>query len=333
MNNNNITKTAVLVNPVSANGKTGKRWPEIASQLKVEGLDFDCFMTGGPGQATDLTRRALQQGFRLVIAVGGDGTANEVINGFFTPEGPVSGEAAIAFIPSGTGNDLVDSLQVPRGSREAIRHLMDSPPRRLDLGRVRFTGADGNLCTRYFVNVAGLGLDGETVARVNRTSKALGGFVSFLWGTVITLLLYRNQEMAIAVDGESVYEGAVTLVAAGNGRCFGGGMCIAPRAVMDDGLLDIVIAQDMSKAELLALLPKVYKGRHLGHPRIKYLHGKKVTISSPGLVLLNIDDPEAGLWRIGGGSGYYQPGGRAGTDRLAKIIWGSWGRVKNGNGC
>lgn len=294
MNNTNITRVAAVVNPVSANGKTGKNWPEIASWLKAEGIDFDYWLTGGPGQATELTRRALQQGCDLVIAVGGDGTANEVINGFFTPEGPVSKTAAVAFIPSGTGNDLSDTLHIPRNHREAVKHLVSSPLRRLDLGRIKFTGHDGNFYSRYFVNVAGLGLDGDTVARVNRTSKALGGFVSFLWGTVISLLLYRNREMAIEVDGRLVFEGPVTTVAVGNGRYFGGGMCIAPQAVMDDGLLDIVIIHNMSKPDLLVNLPRVYKGSHLSHPRVESLCGRRVVINAPGVALLNLDGEQPG---------------------------------------
>lgn len=113
----------------------------------------------------------------------------------------------------------------------------------------------------YFVNIAGLGLDGDTVDRVNRTSKALGGFISFLWGTVASLMLYRNKEMAITVDDQPVFEGVVTIVAVANGRYFGGGMCIAPHAVMEDGLFDIVILHSLSKLNLLANLPKVYRGR------------------------------------------------------------------------
>ncbi len=294
LNRGDLTGAMVVVNPVSANGRTGKRWPEIASWLKVEGLDFDCRLTGGPGEATDFTRKALQQGCNLVIAVGGDGTANEVINGFFTSEGPVSETAAVSFIPSGTGNDLADTLHIPRNYREAVKHLITSPLRLLDLGRITFAGHDGNLCCRYFVNVAGLGLDGETVARVNRTSKALGGFVSFLWGTVISLLLYRNRVMVIEVDGEAVFEGPVTMAAVGNGRYFGGGMCIAPGALMDDGLLDIVIVHNMSKPDLLVSLPRVYRGNHLDHPRVKSLRGRRVVINAPGIALLNLDGEQPG---------------------------------------
>jgi len=294
LNNFSIAKITAVVNPVSANGKTGRHWPEIAAWLKAEGLDFDYWLTAGPGQATELTRRALQQGSRLVIAVGGDGTANEVINGFFTPEGPVSEAAAVAFIPSGTGNDLSDTLQIPRNYREAIKHLVLSPLRRLDLGRIQYAGHDGNFYSRYFVNVAGLGLDGDTVARVNRTSKALGGFVSFLWGTVVSLLLYRNREMAIEVDGRLIFKGPVTMVAVGNGRYFGGGMCIAPRAVMDDGLLDIVIIHNMSKPDLLVNLPRVYRGSHLSHPRVESLSGRRVVINALGVALLNLDGEQPG---------------------------------------
>ncbi|MEW5784956.1 MAG: diacylglycerol kinase family protein [Bacillota bacterium] len=290
----NNQKIAVVVNPASANGMTARRWPEIAALLEQAGISFNEYLTRGPGDATEHTRRMLKESYDLIISVGGDGTANEVINGFFTPDGPVSKEAAVAFISMGTGSDLIKTLNIPKEPGEAVRHLANSSRRAIDVGRVSFTGHDGSAQTRYFVNIAGLGLDGDTVARVNRTSKALGGFVSFLWGTVISLLLYRNRRMAVTVDGELVCDAPVTVVVIGNGRYFGGGMCIAPHATMDDARFDIVLLNNMSKPALLANLPKVYKGTHLSHPKVTCRHGQSVSITSPEIALLDLDGEQPG---------------------------------------
>jgi diacylglycerol kinase (ATP) len=291
-------KIAVIVNPVSANGKTAKRWPEVAAVMEKEGMVFDSFITQRPGDATILTRRALEQGYELIVAVGGDGTANEVINGFFERGLPVNGNAAAGFIPMGTGADLARTLGIPHRPVEAVRHLHTSAIREIDTGTVSYTTSDGLRQTRHFVNIAGLGLDGETAARANRTSKALSGFISFLWATVVTMLLYRNRQMTVAVDGKKIFEGPVTSVVAANGRYFGGGMCIAPDAVIDDRLFDVIIIHNLSKAKLLLNLSKVYSGAHVRAPQLKnhllVLRGRKIKVESPGPVLLNLDGEQPG---------------------------------------
>ena len=286
-------KIAAVVNPAAANGATAKQWPEIASMMEGEGLSFETFMTEGPEHATELARGALQKGCDLIISVGGDGTHNEVMNGFFTPQGPVRPEAQLGFISMGTGSDLIKTLEAPKDPREAIEHLMKAPAQAVDVGKLSFTDHQGERETRYFINIAGLGLDGDTVGRVNRTSKALGGFVSFLWGTVVSLMLYRNKEMAVTVDDQLVFEGMAVITAVANGRYFGGGMCIAPQAEMADGLFDVVIMHSLGKAALLFNLPKVYKGTHLDHPFSIFVRGRKVVIETEE-ALLNLDGEQPG---------------------------------------
>lgn len=289
-----LAKAALVVNPVSANGLTRKRWPEIASAFEQEGLSYEHSFTEAPGHATELTRRYLEKGCDLVVSVGGDGTANEVINGFFAGGKAVRREAAFGYISTGTGGDLGRTIGTPRSILEAVQHLIRCQPRPVDLGRVNFINNMGDEEIRYFVNVAGLGLDGDIVDRVNRTSKALGGFISFLWGTVASLLLYQNQNMTIAVDGKIIVDEPVTFVAIGNGCYFGGGMKVAPTALMDDGLFDIIILQNLSKIKLLLNLHRVYRGTHLTHPRIKSLQGRLITVNSKGTALLNLDGEQPG---------------------------------------
>lgn len=288
------TKVAVVVNPASANGTTGKRWPEIAAAFEQEGLSFVHTLTEAPNHATDITSRYLKEGYDLIIAVGGDGTANEVVNGFFVDGKAGRKNAAVAFISTGTGLDLSRTIGMPGDTAEAIRHVLNSPLRPVDVGRIKYSSGSGEQEMRYFINVAGLGLDGDTCLRVNRTSKALGGFVSFLWGTLASLALYKNQDMTVNVDGELICDEPVTVIVVGNGRYFGGGMNIAPNAVIDDGFFDIVVLRNLSKLSLLKNLPKVYSGTHLSHPQITSLRGKKITVSSTGTALLELDGEQTG---------------------------------------
>jgi len=287
-------KIALVVNPVSANGTTAKRWNEVEAAFQEADVEFSYSFTESPEHATDITRTYLQQGYDLIISVGGDGTANEVVNGFFSEGQMINPQAAVAFMSTGTGRDLGRTIGTPPSINEAVKHILQSSVQPVDLGRVTFTNNQGTKDVRYFINVAGLGLDGDTVARVNRASKALGGFVSFLWGTLVSLMLYKNKQMTITVDGAEICSEPVTVVVIGNGRYFGGGMCIAPQAVVDDGLFDIVILRGLSKPALLVNLPKVYCGKHLSHPRITSLRGQNIIVSSPEDALLDLDGEQPG---------------------------------------
>jgi diacylglycerol kinase (ATP) len=288
-------KAALVVNPASGNGTTGKRFPAMMDIIKQEVLSFVHRFTESPGHATAITRQYLKEGHDLIIAVGGDGTTNEVVNGFFDQSGSaIRPGAAISFISGGTGRDLIRTVGIPADTAAAVKHIINSKVRPVDLGRVTFFNQEGAQKSRFYMNVAGLGLDGATVDRVNHTSKALGGFVSFLWATIATLALYKNQKMQIIVDDQEICNEPVTVVVLGNGRYFGGGMCIAPNACIDDGLLDIVILRDLSKLNLLFSLPRVYRGSHLTHSRITSLRGKKVRVIADQNVLLDLDGEQPG---------------------------------------
>ncbi|MDY6825676.1 MAG: diacylglycerol kinase family lipid kinase [Bacillota bacterium] len=288
-----LISAAAVVNPVSGNGSTGKTWPAIARAMKQEGLDFEYSFTGAPGEATVLARNFLNQGYELIISVGGDGTVNEVINGFFLVEEAVRKKTSLGIISSGTGRDLVRTLGTPLNFTEAARRIYNTPPFSVDTGKVKYKDGSGQK-VRYFLNVAGMGLDGDIVARVNSTSKALGGFVSFLGGTVASLCRYRNKKMKITVDGKEICNEPITFIVVANGRYFGGGMFIAPHALMDDGSFDIIIARNLSKSDLLINLPKVYRGKHLDHPRITSLRGRVINVESDDCPLLNLDGEQPG---------------------------------------
>jgi diacylglycerol kinase (ATP) len=278
-----------VVNPASSNGKTRRRWPEIKNILDTRGFDYDFRWTGGPWEAAEITRDSLKEGFSVVVAVGGDGTLNEVVNGFFLVDEETRNRGSLGVISMGTGSDFIRTVGIPRDIPGAVTRLAKGNRSLLDVGLARFSRADGSRGERYFLNVADVGMGGETALRVNSTSKALGGFLSFLWGVIVSISLYKNKEMTLVIDGEVTWQGRYVSVAMGNGRFFGGGMKITPQAMPADGLLDVTILPDFSKPMLFWSLPKVYSGRHLDIEGVKYTRGSKIALTSPEVVLLETD--------------------------------------------
>ncbi|MGE5543492.1 MAG: diacylglycerol/lipid kinase family protein [Bacillota bacterium] len=292
-----MEKSMVIVNPASANGRTGRNWPRIAEQLRNAGIEFDAQITSKSKEATQLTRTALKRGYRVIIAVGGDGTLNEVLNGFFELENgcPINPEARLGLISSGTGRDFIKTINYPKDIKRACRTLARNHTRTIDIGQVCYQDSSGNKAASYYINVAGMGMDGETADRVNRTTKAFGGKISFLWGTIATLVQYRNRELTLEIDGVTRYHGEATLVAVANGRYFGGGMHIAPEARLNSGHFDIIIVDGMTKPEIIANLHRIYTGTHLSYPKVYLMRGKHVRATSHQKVLLNVDGEQPGM--------------------------------------
>ncbi len=267
----------LIVNPVAANGAVGKNWPRIRDFLQAEGARFDAVLTEEPGHATQLARQALDDGCRTIVAVGGDGTVNEVINGLVV-EGSVDPEVTLGIIPSGTGADFTRTMGIPRDYMEAGRKLLRLETRPVDLGRITCL-REGREVERYFINAAGLGFDGEVCDLVNRFPKVLGGTIPYLTCLLIGLVTYRNKNVEFSFDGQHV-RGRVNSVVVCNGRYFGGGMFIAPGASFDDGLFYVVILGNLNKLEVVVNLPRIYKGTHLTHPKVSHFSAKEVHVEA-----------------------------------------------------
>jgi len=279
----------LIVNPVAANGTVGKRWPRIRDFLRAEGAEFDAVLTERPGHATELARQALAEGHRIIVAVGGDGTVNEVVNGLMV-EGAVDPEVALGIIPGGTGADLARTLGIPRDDEGACRCLLRSRRRLIDLGEI-ICIREGQEARRYFANVAGLGFDGEVADLVNRNpmTKALGGTIPYLICLFITLITYRNKNAEVSFDGQSL-KGRATSVFVANGQYLAGGMHIAPHAAPDDGLFDVIVLGDFGKLELAANVAKVYRGTHLTIPKVDEYRGvKEVRVEAQERMLIQAD--------------------------------------------
>mgnify|MGYP000306632585 CR=1 FL=1 len=287
-------RTLVIVNPHSANGSTGRRWSGIRSALREAVGEFSERFTERPGHATLLAREGLESGFERIVAVGGDGTNNEVVNGFFERGRAIRPEAELGFIPRGTGGDLRRTLGIGKSLEECLPVLRAGRSRPVDVGLATFFDTEGRETSRHFINITSFGIGGLVDALVNRSSKALGGRLSFMLATVRALFAYRNRSVRLRVDNEFDERIVINNVAVANGQFFGGGMWVAPKARPDDGLFDVVILGDLSRGEVLRGSRRIYRGTHLDLPKVRLLRGRRVVAESDEEVLIDMDGEQPG---------------------------------------
>jgi diacylglycerol kinase (ATP) len=268
----------VVLNPASAGGRTHRNWPAIRAALGAAGVTFDLHRTTAGGEATHAVRHALAGGYRTIVVVGGDGTLNEAVNGFFDPSGhPIGGDATISLLPSGTGGDFRRAAGIPPRLDAAARLIASGSHRLIDAGRVDF--ADGE--RRFFINIADCGMGGEVVARINRSTHKRGGVrgsAMFLSTSLATLWGYRSRMARVEVDGVLI-ERDVRSVVIANGRFFGGGMRVAPAAELDDGLFDVVIISETGRTRALTGIPSLYRGRHVTRREVDVRQARVVRVS------------------------------------------------------
>jgi diacylglycerol kinase (ATP) len=281
----------VIVNLHSAGGQTGVAWPAIQTALVAEFGAIQSYFTQARGHAVELTRQALQTGTTLLIVLGGDGTLNEVVNGFFDDNGRTSQPAPVlGVLLCGTGGDFGRSCELPRHWPDAIHAIKTLPPQPCDVGRLRFLQPQGGT-VRYFINVADVGVGGDLVDVVNRSPKILGGPLTFfLAGLWVTFFHYRNAPLFVELDGQILSSQARQyFVAIANGTHFGSGMHIAPAAQLNDGIFDVVLVGDLTLPEKFYFAYKLYQGRSDELPKVRQYRGRRVTIRSPRPVLIEAD--------------------------------------------
>lgn len=257
-------RTVVIVNPKSQGGRLGKRWPELA-EIIGRAFPYDDVHTTGPNDATRIARDALMKGAERIVAIGGDGTINEVVNGFFEAGVPIKPDATLGIMPFGTGGDFRRTLGVPTDPYEAAQIIKANKTRRIDVGKLELTGHDGKRALRMFANIASFGVSGHLDRMINESGKKMGRVGYFVLGTKATLT-YKNQRVQLIFDGNIKDRVEVTAynVAVANGRFFGGGMKIAPNAELDDGIFDITVVGDLSFMQLMTgFARQVYTGAHL----------------------------------------------------------------------
>ncbi len=271
-------RTLYIVNPAAGGGRGLKVWQAVGRLLASRGLPAEHQLTTGRGSATELAAGARQAGYETVVAIGGDGTVQEVVNGLIAPDGECP--AALGVIPGGTGNDFSKMLGCPPDPAGALDVIFGGTVRRLDVGR-----ANG----RLYINIAGVGFDAEVAGFLNQKPKRLPGLLTYLYGILTILFRYRPTLLTLDLGGEVLRQKCL-LVSVANGPAHAGGFRMCPEAKPDDGLLDICVAGDLGRVETIFLLPRVFKGRHTAHPKVRIYKGvKRARISSEQPLYLQAD--------------------------------------------
>ena len=280
-----ISQVRVIVNPVAGASTTYRKWPKIRSLLRHIGLPFDFQYTEGVGHAIELARAAASDGCQFLVAVGGDGTVNEVANGILLSKD--LSKATIGVISTGTGCDFIRSAGIDRNYIKACSSLTGTRRRLIDVGVVEYQ-MGGQTHERFFINSAGVGFDAAVAETSNRLPKFLGGTIPYIMGLLKSLVGYRNKSVVMKVGDREESKRILSVVVA-NGCYFGGGMRVAPQADIADGLLDVIAVGDMGKIELLRAFPTIYKGTHIHHPKVRMEKATRVTIESLEKFLVHAD--------------------------------------------
>jgi diacylglycerol kinase (ATP) len=282
-------KTVFLVNPASANGSTGRRWPEIAHRAQAAGLEGVARFSERRGHLGELAREEALAGVERLVVVGGDGSVNEVANGL----AGLTRAPEVAVVPRGTGWDFVRTFGIPNDVDAAVRIAVEGDVRTVDVGRVTYRAWEGGEAESVFANVASAGMSGAIAQRANETTKALGGKASYLWATFAVFAGWSAVRTHLTVDAE-IRDGRMFDVIVANGKFLGGGMKMCPDAEPDDGLFDVLTIGDVTKRDLVVTMPKIYRGTHLPHPKAEALRGRVVTIETHEPVPVELDGEQPG---------------------------------------
>jgi YegS/Rv2252/BmrU family lipid kinase len=293
MNNTDQKEWLVIVNPNAGNGKGRKDWEKISALLNDEELTFKVKFTEKKGHAIIFALEGINEGFRKIITVGGDGTLNEVVNGVFSNNVCRANDISLALIPVGTGNDWGRMFGIPLEYEKAIKIIKENKLMMHDVGLVSYF--DGKIKKdRYFINIAGLGFESVVVRRTNiQKDKGHGGKLIYFYSLLMSLLSYKNTRAEIVIDGnKSVAD--VFSINVGNGRFCGGGMRQTPDALPDDGFLDVTIINGMGKFEIIRNLKMLYDGTILSHPKINGYRCKNIKVSTDSPIYTEADGESLG---------------------------------------
>jgi YegS/Rv2252/BmrU family lipid kinase len=286
-------KTFFVVNPNSANGSTGKRWGELSSIVSRGLPDFSVEFTKGPMDAARIARDALKRGFECIVAVGGDGTINEVTNGFFEDGKVVNANAALGVLPRGTGGDFRKTFDWDTDFEKAVARLKTNDTRPFDVGVCDFVNHAGQHERRYFANILSFGVSGQVDREVSKM-KGFGGRIGFSLASFRALRKFKEQPVKLVFDGAAPRVLPVTVVAVGNGRFFGGGMKVTPTADVSDGRFDVTIWSGYGLSDFIFKQAGIYSGKHVNWPGTTTLTCKEVVAESSEEVLIDCDGEQPG---------------------------------------
>ncbi len=279
-----------IVNPRAGLG--GRTFAGIANQLRERDVPFVGAATTGPGDARVLAQLASQGEFRAIVVVGGDGTVNDVVNGLATADGRIREDTVLGVIPSGTAQDFARSIGIPLNRRAAVERLLEGRESAVDVGRVTF----GDDRIHFFVNVFGAGFDAEVAERAQDVRGAMASIPAHMVGFATALAGYQNREIAITLEDAAISPVRLRciMVVVANGPSYAGVLRIAPNAVVDDGLLDLVVIGDVDKLEMLMNLGRVFTGTHLEHAKVEVHRTRALRLESTDVARVQADGEVVG---------------------------------------
>jgi YegS/Rv2252/BmrU family lipid kinase len=285
-----------ILNPRAAGGRTARRWPEFAAAIQGRLGALTTLETERPGHATELARRALEDGADTLIAVGGDGTINEVVNGFFADDKPVREEARLGYVPMGTGGDFQRTVQLPTEPAAVAETLAAGRVWPIDVGKIRLVGHDSAPVERYFVNLASFGMGGDvSIKAKNCWATRYDGKLAFLWATFAVFFQYGGKTVRLRLDDSPEQRTfTVTNVAIGNGRYHGGGMHPCPLAKLDDGLLEVTTIDRLNWFELIRDIRVLYSDNLYVHPKTRHFRAKRIVAESDEITRVEVDGEALG---------------------------------------
>ena len=280
-------KIHIVFNPAAAGGKAGENKNRILSEFRRQyGNKFEFSVTLSGIDAERIAKEAAESGYDVIIAVGGDGTVNQVVNGILQSSGQKSSQIKLGIISIGTGKGFSQSLGLPKDLASQIRVIMNNVSRFVDIGKIYFEGGHS---ARYFINELQLGIGGKLNESISPLTKKMLGRFAFGFEAVKTLLNYRASEIKIELEQISETKNVIGVIIA-NGPYTGGGMKLTPDARLNDGLFDVLIIEDMPLTARFNSFSKIYSGRHIGLPAFKifrtrelsFVYGNGLSVESDG---------------------------------------------------
>ncbi len=255
----------ILLNPAAAGGKASREWPKIEKSLNENQFSYTVYKTERKGHAIELVQKGIQEGYRKIIAIGGDGTNNEVVNGIFGQEEVSPGGILYTLIPIGTGNDWRRTYNIPSDYKKWIPLIKNLKTKKQDIGLVHYHDEEGNKHKRYFVNVAGMAYDGY-IGKLTSHKKTVSKFI-YLYLVITQLFNYKNRKAAVIFNNEEV-EAPFYSVNLGICKYSGGGMQLVPHAIPDDGLMALTYDTGLSKFQIVTMTPRLFTGTITKHKKI-----------------------------------------------------------------
>lgn len=285
-----------VVNLLSGSGKCGRDWDSIAQMLYAKGIEFDTVFTGYRFHAIELVQRGIEEdGYRNLIAVGGDGTIHEVANGILTQTCVASTEVRMGVIAVGTGNDWVRSYGIPTDYEKAVEVIAAGKTFTQDVAKATFVGRSGEQESRYCVNVSGAGMDAAVNLKVcQMKDKGKNGKLAYMMQLAKSVFGYKSCEMAVAVDGKKVEEGMIMSVSIGIGQYNGSGMRQLPLSTADDGLLDCTVIDTMSAPKIASVVGRLYDGKIYSVKKVHHHQGRTIEVSSKDVREVEVDGEPLG---------------------------------------